>query len=43
MNNYDIQEFSVLLAKAILAFIFAKLIIEFSLGFWWVFLFILVT
>jgi len=43
MNDQDITSLSVILIKIILAFIFAKLIIEFSLGFWWIFLFILLT
>jgi len=43
MNENDSQALTAFLAKIILAFIFAKLIIEFSLGFWWIFLFILLT
>ena len=37
------QALSTVLAKTILAFIFAKVIVEFSLGFWWIFLFIFLT
>ena len=37
------QALATVLAKIILAFIFAKMIVEFSLGFWWIFLFIFLT